>query len=516
MRRGRRALLAATAAVLALAAALPAAAVTKIEGEYQLMLDMRKTQRDYPWDWDSNNNDNWTGAELRIFSQPRTNIEAFLKIIADWKSGQPRNDTPRPVFQYREAHLRLRWDWVGRGLDSYLFSRQNRFWVENYLIKIVENDGGKPILNDREGPNAQGVRLDTWGFLGLNTTWIYSDFTDQYVGVAPTTYDATDDAFVLRARREFLRRKLRLGTTYTRRMENELGERSFPPGDRATDVLGFDARYTFKNTDYSLEWARSWSPLGEESIAFPDELDKTALSDRSVLVGEIRTLTFGKPWLGYFNFAPTGWLRGPLWDNRLGDSNRDERGFFLNNWYLLPDRAITWTSNYLWYEKRATEKRVESEIYNELYIEFVNGFTGKVYYKLRDIRRNIGPAETLEEHDDLFGELQVESRLAKMVAQAKLKDLGQPYYKQLYALQTTVNLTSQVKLYNRFAFGNDSNRLRKGIFSQIQYRPSDNVEMYLEYGPGWIGDDAVPVNDYDLEGGGDQTDILKFILKGRF
>jgi hypothetical protein len=40
--------------------------------------------------------------------------------------------------------------------------------------------------------------------------------------------------------------------------------------------------------------------------------------------------------------------------------------------------------------------------------------------------------------------------------------------------------------------------------------------MYLEYGPGYIGDDSTPVNDYDLAGSGDQRDVVKFILKGQF
>src|SRR5688572_1915239 len=114
--------------------ALPhlALAATKLEGEYQLMMDIRKEQRFFPWDWDGNNNDNFNNAQLRLFSQPRVNVEAFLKFEAEWK--EPENNTRRPVFQYREAHVRYHWDLQGRGLDSYLFSRQDRFWVENHLI----------------------------------------------------------------------------------------------------------------------------------------------------------------------------------------------------------------------------------------------------------------------------------------------------------------------------------------------------------------------------------------------
>lgn len=519
------------ALVLCVAALTPrpaTAAATKVEGEYQLMLDTRKDQRFFPWDWDSNNNDNWTGAQLRLFSVPRSGVEAFLKVEADWSD--PNNNTPRPVFQYREAHVRYRWDLGGKGFDSYLFSRQDRFWVDNYLIKVVESG---PLT---DGGNAQGVRVDSWGFWGVNASVIASDFSSQFNPVNPVgnpsrgSVDKTDDAYVVRLRREFLDQKaLRLGFTYNRKNENQINETV----ERA-EVFAVDSRYTWagpkigpidlSSTDLALEYAESRSPI--TTVTYPDARDRRLtffrkstgihLPDRGVLVGEIRTVRLGTPEAGYLNVAPVYWTRGPLYDNRAGDSNRDETGFTINTWYLLPDRAITLTNNYTRYRKRAFEKREDTEYYNEVYIEFVNGFTGKSYYRQHETVRGEGLVAQTENHDDWFNELQVESRLAWLRVQSKVKDVGTPLRKQLYSIETRLNLTDKLQLYNRFAFGNDPSILRKGLFSQLRYRPTGNMEMYVQYGPTWIGDSSTPVDDGDLEGGGDQTDIFQFILKGSF
>lgn len=520
---------AALAAMLLAGAAPHVRAATTIEGEYQLMIDLRKNQRNYPWAWDSNSDDNGTNAQLRLFTTPRPNVEAFIKFEADWKN--PENNTPRPEFQFREAHLRYRWDLKGRGVDSYLYSRQDRLWVDNYLIRVVESgdDNKAPFRNGYWGPNAQGVRVDTWGFLGLNTAFIANDFSHQYNPVnapgslARGTVTKTDDGYVFRARREFFKdRSLRLGTTWNRKVENQVSERA-----ENAEVLAFDARYRRAGVDYSIEYASSRAPLSAASVTFPDQLNRKVtvfgrelpwrFPDSDVLVAEIRSLRVGTPRLGYFNFAPTYWRRGALYDNRAGDAIRDEVGFNLNGWYLLPDRAVTITSNYNQYKKRAWENRQQTELYNEAYIEFVNGFNGKTYYRARRVRQQFGPVDVVREaHYDAFFELQVESRLAWLRVGSKIKDIGQISHKQLFSVDYSINLTRTSKIYNRFVFGNDPSFLRKAVFLQLQYRPTGNMECFLEYGPNWIGDSNTPVDDPDLEGGGNQVDLIKFILKGNF
>lgn len=534
MRPRARATLAAAVLVAlgGLAPARPARAVTKLEGSYQLMLDIRKTQRVFPWDFESNNNDTYNGAELRLFTQPRANTEAFFKIEADWRT--PENSSPRPEFQFREAHVKYQWTGFNRGASAMLFSRQDRFWVDNFVVRVVEGD---QLKNDRFGPNAQGVRVDTWGYAGMNTAFVLSDFSDQANPQNTGAYDGprgTDDVFIVRGRREFPRYRLRTGFTFARKQENELAEIAQGVDSRA-DVYALDARLNIRGVDVSVEYLESRSPASAVGVANPQGLDHEfsilgqpmgfQLPDRSVLVAELRSLRFGTHRAGYIAVTPVWWSRGALYDNRVGDAQsqqtwfiqkNDETGFKIDSYYLFPERAITFSNSWKQFSRRVYEVRDDWELYNELYVEFVNGFTGKTYLRHYHIDRTSEGVTRREEYRDWFSELQVESQLAWLRFQTKFKDIGLPFAKQLYAVETRVNLSDKLKLYNRFTFGNDASILRKGIFSQLQYRPTGNLEMFLEYGPGWIGDDATPVNDGDLAGGGDQVDIVKFILKGWF
>jgi hypothetical protein len=497
----------ATAAGLALAlllAAGAAQALTKIEGQYQLMLDLRKSDRVFPWDWNSNSDENWDPFELRIFSQPRPGIEAFVKASADWNSGS--NNAVRPVFQFNEAHMRFRREFGKRGIDSYVYSKQDRFptW-DQYLIRFINGYG-----------SGQGVRLDTWGFAGLSSWFLVGDYSDQY----NTNLDPlqTDDIYLARVRRDFFKdQRLRVGLTWSRR-ENDQGTRDH------NEILGLAGRYQWRGQDFMLEYGVSRGT--DPSVTYTDQLHREVtvfrlptgieFPDRHVLQAEIKTLRVNLPVVGTLNCIPTYWTRGAKWQNGQGEPGRDETGFNLHTYYLLPERAITYTNNLLGYSSYATSSYRVREIYNELYVEFVNGFTGKTYYKQRsEFRRQLG-VMAREDFNDWFGEVQVESRLAWLRVEAKVKNVGRTDHKQLYAVENSVNLTNTLKVYNRFAFGNDPSILRKAVFSQLQYRPTGNVEMYLQYGPDWIGNSPTPVDEGNLQGSGDQKDLVKFILKGYF
>jgi hypothetical protein len=221
--------------------------------------------------------------------------------------------------------------------------------------------------------------------------------------------------------------------------------------------------------------------------------------------------------MGYYNIAPFYWYTGPDFSNPLGDGLRDERGFFINTWYLFPERALTLTVNYGEWQRQIYEQKDFSELFLELYTEYVNGFTSKIFYrhkKTTDFSSLL--RDEITRNYDLFLEIQVESQLAWTRVQGKIKNLDQPNQKELASLEARVNLTDKVKLYNRFTFGNDPARLRESFFAELQYRPRHNMEMFLSYGPWWIGDSDNPVDDGDLEGGAENKDIIRFILKGFF
>lgn len=510
------------AAALGLLITSAADAITKVEGDYQLMAELRKTDRAYPWDWDSNSYDTFNNAQLRLFSQPRTGVEAFLKVESDWHPND--NNGARPEFQYREAHLRFRKEMGKRGIDSYWFSRQDRFWVDSYLIPFVYGRG-----------DAQGIRLESWGFGGMNTTFIVADQSSQF-NPADFSADApviprdsiaaqrvlrTDDMYVVRLRKEFLKdQRLRTGFTYNR-FEGWTGRDSINGPSPWTSVFGFDSRYRLGGTDISLEYGES-RPTNETGNGRANELTifkrstGIRLPDRSVVQAEIRSIKLGTEKTGYVNIAPGWWSRGPLYRNSIGGPSSDETGFIVQSYYLLPERAITYSNQLLWYGNKVYSKNATREVYNELYVEFVNGFTGKTAYRHRDTYSPSGGVLRKDTRLEWFNEVQVESRLAWLRVQSKLRDIGKPERKQLFVIENSLNLTNHMKVYNRFALGNDASILRKGLFSQLQYRPTGNMEMFLQYGPDYIGGGSNPVDEGNLNGNGDQFDIIKFILKGNF
>ena len=509
--------------VLALVlAAPPARAATKLEGDFQMMMDLRKNDRPYLWEFDSNSYDVFDLASFRLFSQPRTGVESFMKFEAAYNPSD--NNYQSPQLQYREAHLRFRREFGTRGFDSYVFSRQDRFYVNSYLIPWVYGRG-----------DAQGIRLDTWGFGKTNATFIVADRSGEYNpanfpnvphmpldSLAAQRVLRTSDEYVLRLRREYLKdNKLRLGLTYSR-FEGWAGQDSISGPSPWGAVLGFDSRLRVGGTDVSFEYGESRDDnFRADSVRAPKftvlrDAMPFRLPDRAIAQAEIRSLRLGTSRSGYLNVVPSWWSRGPKWQNPLGGYGSDETGFAVNSWYLLPERAITYSNSLLWYGPKTYSNVENRQIYNELYIEFINGFTGKTSYRRSDTFRHNGPYTNRETHLDWFNELQVESRLAWLRLQTKLHDIGTPAEKQLFVIENSINLSAHTKVYNRFAFGNDPSILRKGVFMQLQYRPTGSMEMFFQYGPDYIGGGSMPVDEGNLNGSGDQKDIVKFILKGNF
>lgn len=517
----------ALAFLLLFAVAVPAFAFTRLEGEYYFQVDARKQDRRYPWDFDSNSNDTYNNMQLRLFSQPVPGLEAFTKFEAEWNTGS--NANRRPLFQYREAHLRYNRERNGQGVEAYLFSRQDRFWVDNHLIQVVQ---GGPA---NDGGNAQGTRLNLWTrnpILGVagNTylSLIAGDFSSQSNPSTGSLVDKptpTDDAYIGRLRREFLGGDLRTGLTWNRK---NTVKRSGVDQASVAEVWAGDLRYTLSNIDFSLEYAEGQQrtvgtpyrsgalDLSKFSIHHPED----GLPDDAVVKAEIRSLRVGDYRFGYLNVAPSFWYLGPQYRNQLGDGNNDETGYYINTWYLVPARAVTLTNNYLSYTKRVNQQRHVTEFYSEAYIEYVNGFTSKLFYRKRTTRDWQSDGRTtikqVTDNDDVFAEMQVENKLAWMRLQFRIRDLSTVFQKELGSFETSVNISSVLKMYNRFTFGNDPARVRKGLFSELQYRPRPNLELFLAYGPFWIGAGSSPVYEGNLEGSADNKDLVRLTLKGTF
>ena len=509
------------ALLLALATCAPAAsALTKLEGDYQLMMDLRKNDRTYLWEFDSNSGDVYNGIDFRLWSQMAPGLESFVKFQAAYNN--PSDNYPQPQFQYSDAFLRFRKEFGKRGFDSYVFSREDRLsGINSYLIPWASPRG-----------DAQGVRVDTWGFGKTNATFIVADQSSAFnlTGVPYYSLDSTaqqralrtGDEYIARLRRDFLKdNALRLGLTYTR-FEGWAGVDSTSGASAWTSVLGFDSRLRVKGADVAFEYGESRDDAPHPGAFHPSEITVGRnslgfrLPYRAVTQAEIRSIKLGTPGLGFINIVPGWWSHGPEYTDYVGGPGSDRTGFYLNSWYLMPERAIT-ISNSISQDSPSAQREIGNRsYYTEMYIEFINGFTGKTAYKITDTYAYLGPNVSQTQVKDWYNDLQVESKLAKMHVQTKLHNIGTPDETQVFVLETTFNLSSTTKFYNRFAFGNDPSILRKGLFVQLQYRPAGNTEMYLQYGPDYIGGGSMPVDEGNLNGGADQKDIVKFILKGSF
>lgn len=533
------------------------AATTKIEGEYQLMMELRKDafNRPYRWDWNSNEYDTYNNAQLRIFSVPRTGVEAFMKAEAAYRPDN--NNNPRPEFQYREAHLRFDRNFgAKREWDTYVFSRQKRFWVEPYQMQVWSDGSKSPGLgalmyNDNFG-DWQGIRSEWKGPHEADALFVIGDHspqwnTDYTLSSSPVPHAPldslqaaaaarTDDLYSLRLRRAFLKDdRLKLGLQYARYegwFSRDSVARLSPIDSLGTPkVIGqgfyaLDAHYRVFGSDVNLLWAQGYpmfhqGPGVNEALTIGGSKTSVHLPDRSAVEAELRSIRLGTPRFGYLNITPIWWSRGPLWSNPVGATENDRTGFSIQSYYLLPERAITLTHNYGWQSPNFNRRLGMRYSYDEMYVEFVNGFTGKMAYRRLDTYGFVRHGQFLfierTPQLDLIFETQVESKLAWLRVQGKLGQIGQPSQKkQIFTVEQSINLSSKAKIYNRFAFGNDPDKLRKALFTQLQYRPTGSMEMYLQYGPDYIGSGGFPVDEGNLNGSGDQFDQIKLILKGTF
>ena len=179
--------------------------------------------------------------------------------------------------------------------------------------------------------------------------------------------------------------------------------------------------------------------------------------------------------------------------------------------------------NYSFYEKiipdtisldYTSEKMITNPItnlYTEIYIEFINGFKGKVSFNKKD---EFWQGQYYK-HYDILSELSVENYLAKLLAQYKIKDFGEIWEKQITGVELSVNLTEQWKFFTRGMVVNDRVGSRYSFFTEFQYRTSGNTELYLQYGPNYLGQYGL-TNDDGFASSGSMIKEFKIILKGWF
>ncbi len=493
--------------LILLVAALLKAGPIKMEGYLEGQFGRTYDSDEYKWNmWDPN-----YYIETRFFSSPLKNAEMFFKIYADNDKGTDTyKNSGRAEALLGEGHVQYLYEKYGWGAKSVLFTRESgHYWTDGSMLGIV-NTGS---VNN--GGNGQGVRFDTWYPYGGSFTYVFSDFSSG----------EGDDVHLMRYRQS-LSERVRFGVFYQRKNYSTAQENDY------NEVAAVDFHAGMGRYILNTEFAWSDVPAEEDVQAQNDEYSgfndffKSNVAAKAELMG----FRIGTAKLGYILMKPGVWSYGDTYRNYMGEDHRNEYGYWLDTKYLVPNRAITITLNYSTWRNQVADtvyvttlqdtmyvskpKEVYNpgtNLYSEMYIEFVKGFKGKVFFNKKDEETN----NTLEKHYDLFMELSVENRLAKLLTQFKIKDMGEDSEVQLTGVEVSVNLTDKWKFFMRGMIATDDVGSRHSIFGEIQYRLSGNTELYLQYGPSWWGQYGL-VNDDSFATGGDMQKEVKLILKGWF
>ena len=502
----------ALALTLAVAAALVLApvgapAVTTLEGYTSIMDELRSDGGGDP-SWQLGNP--VFEAELRVKTSPWRNLSSFLRVTG-YSDRWVENVKDTKVF-LRETHLQYRSDHA----EAFLFGGQNRFWLNEPLLEIVNQDN---VKQDDYGPRAQGIRADFWDLEGFSGAAFLSEKSDYFTKAAdelpdgeeayfPDATDAdtitssTDDFRALRVNKRLAGDRAFVGATYARK-----------------DYIPYsDGIYHGRTQDF------------DETFAFDAEL---ALGDLVPALARFGRVT----WVTEYGHNTSGWLwddedpqpngikteirdfrAGPLrllgswekygWDfytpGLASGSRQDMNGhdkFYVEAQYRVPTKAVNlkaWTWQMDPELDRVTDKRLQKEWGAEAYMEFVYGFTGKAEYKVYENKDGIWP--------NLFCQITGENRLVKLRTEYRIKDIDSDYEITAYGFEANVNLSDSWKFYARVMNVDEQTESRQTAFAQIRYLGWQGAEFFVEFGNPDQSNDLVNDGDFVNHDSGATTD----------
>ena len=454
------------AGVLLMALAPPAPAITTLEGYSDLMTELRSgTGGDPSWQLE----DPRLYAELRLKTSPWNDIDTFIKLAAE--SDRWVEDEKATEMLLKEGHIRFR----GSNVEAYLFTRQDRFWLNEPLLSIL--DQGR-VKDDSYGPRAQGVRVDFWDTYGFQGAAFYSD----------TSYDY--DYRGARVSRFLARDRIVLGGTYARCDYDDFDEVVAVDAELALGELIPSFRQ-FGRVTWATEFGRNTSQDGRH----PSDDGRIGIKTevRDLRVGPMRVL------ISYANIGEQFYT-----EELPGDDQKNLNGYtryYTEMHYRVPTKAVnlkTWAYRE---EPKAgpdAEEGTREEWGTEAYIEFVNGFAGKAEYKVHENRDGTWP-------NALF-EVTGENRLVKLRTQFRMKDIGSDYELSAYGFEANVNLSEDWKFYARVMNVDELTESRQTVFAQIRYLGWSGAEFFVEYGNPDHSNDLVNDGDFVNHDSGTTTD----------
>jgi len=468
-----------------------------MEGFYESQFGKTYESDAFEWNmWDPN-----FYLETRLYGSPIENSDYYIKFYAD--KDYERSEQPLAVLS--EGHIGFRQDNDGSGFSTILFTRESKhYWADGSMLGIV-NTGS--VNNDGNG---QGARLDFWHKYNGSMTYVFSDFSQG----------AGDDIHLLRYRQSLFKNKVNAGLFFQRKYYSSAELEDY------NQVLANDIKVSLGRYYITTEFAVSDVPSDSTITALSNHYrSNDFLKSNIAIKSEIRGLRVGSVKSGYWFLTPGFFSYGDTYRNYMGDNQSNTYGYWLNSYYLVPQRAITLVLNYSQYTKMVPDTisvfsdslyleesfDPSTRLYSEMYIEFVNGFKGKIAFDKKDERWQ----GNLYKHYDLFAELSVENSLAKLLAQYKIKDLGEIWEKQIAGIELSVNLADKWRVFTRGMIINDRVGSRYSIFTELQYRTEGNAELYLQYGPSYWGQYGL-VNDDGFVSSGTMKKEIKLIIKGWF
>jgi hypothetical protein len=493
---------------------LPSYAQIRLEGNMESQFGATKNSNNFNWNiWDPN-----ILIETRFYANPAANTEAYMKLYAE-KYDKFNTLLQNTELVLTEAHVKYRTEYKGRGMAAALFTRdQSFYWTDGSMLGLL-NTGS---VND--GGNGQGGRLDLWYPWNGSLTYVFSDFSGGQ----------GDDIHLLRLRQSIIRDKLFMGgfyqrknygTSTTRLNYNEIYASdirwsitkqyyltaefacSEVPSEPIVTNEAINYQQSFAN-DFSFSHFASWKEIGNDARNFAKGNVASQMEFRGFRLGNAR-------WGSWF-INPGAYTYGKDYRNYMGNNNSDKLGYYINSYYIVPQRAITLTVNYNYSSNQGLNLVHETEmlmdknsaLYSEAYIEFVNGFKGKFSYNMKDDWWK----GTHYNHNDVFGELSVENKIAKLLFQFKIKDIGIPEEKQIIGMETGINLTNHWRVFARGMSLNNRAEANHSIFYELQYIPGNNTEFYLQLGPSYWGQYGL-VNDDGFTNNGTMSQEIKLIIK---
>lgn len=445
--------------------------------------------------------------ETKLYGQPLPNSDIYFKLYneKDWEYYKQSGNS---LAVFSEGHVGFRQEKNNYGFSSKLFMRESGdYWLDSSLLGLIHTGS---VNNDGNG---QGVRFDFWHPHNGSMSYVFSDFSQG----------SGDDIHLLRYRQSFLKEKLRTGIFFQRKHYSTEAPKDY------NQVAAIDLKLQAGRYFFNGETAVSWTPSDDDIVTQNEEyyrnwkeFPKANIASKMELSG----FKVGNSKIGNWFFSPGFYIYGNTYRNYMGENKNNEIGYWMNSYYLVPQRAITLTVNYSGNQNLVadsisvfSEGEIQTKaiydpfttLYTEAYIEFVNGFKGKISFTKKDEKWQ----GNTYKHYDFFSELTVENKLAKLLAQFKLKDMGETYEKQIAGIEISVNLTDNWRVFTRGMIANDRVGSRHSIFGEIQYRLSGNTEVFLQYGPSWYGPYGL-VNDDQFASGGEMEEEIKLIIKGWF